>query len=434
MTTDFVKEIQPSGDKIIIDVDTFHISTETLLSEPSISRPDSFLLGTFTDDIYGTTRADILTQFHYPEAYQYMDPTIAETTADSAVLNISYSAKSFFGLSESPVQFSVYELNDSLIRKENYYTNINPSKYVDFSKPLVKQVETVDSTSTSSKTSLKNIRIKMSDEFVQRFFTTDPLTYASKYNFLKFFKGLYITTTFGSATLINISDIQLILHTHYKYKSDGSTALSPLTFPANIEVRRVNRVEHSNQNPALLTDANLNYICAPANYYTQIKIPIGRMRDRIAPKITNKGKRLVINSSILTVNIADKDSLGTALPYISNMLLIKKDKMADFFANKELPSDTIAFNSSISSTAISATKYKYYYKFDALAKLILDEIENTNHQELEMVLVPVKLKYSSSSSTTLMEVNPSYSMEAAAIYSGKNSRIPMKMEVVFSGF
>ncbi|VBB48652.1 conserved hypothetical protein [uncultured Paludibacter sp.] len=429
MTTDLVKEIQPTGDQITIKTDTFHISTETQLVESIISRPDSFLLGSFKDDVYGNTKADILTQFYYPVNYKYMDSSLADTEPDSVVLTLNYYAGSYFGESNSPIEFSVYELKDSLKYSENYKTDINPSSWVDFSKSLGTYVETVDSTSEDSRTGLNSVRIKLSEEFLHRFFSSDDAIFQSDAKFLDFFKGLYITTTLGSATLINVNNVQMNLYCHYTYKSTNEKVNFTLNFSATEEIKRVNRIQHPNRNAALLADADLNYVCAPANYYTRLRIPIGRMRDRV--KVT--GKRLVVNSSILTVNVADKDSMGTSLPYVENMLLIKEDKMNDFFANKELPSDTVAFVSSLSKSATSATTYKYYYKFSSLANLILDEITNTSHDELNLLLIPVKLKYDSSSSS-IIEVIPSNSMEAAAVYSGKNSRVPMKMEVIFSGF
>lgn len=434
MSTDLVKEIQPTKDQISIDRDTFHMTTETVEVSNIISRPDSFLLGSFIDDIYGTTRADLITQLYYPVNYTYMDPAIAETVPDSVVVTINYTSTSFFGQSNSPMEFSVYELKTALNASTNYYSDLNPGDYADLSTKLGSCVETIDSASVDEKTELNTVRVKLSNEFMQRFFTNDESTFTSEAKFLEFFKGLYITTTFGNATLLNVNNVQLNLYCHYTYKSDNSKVKFTLNFPASSEIRSINRVLHPYRKSSLMTDQNYNYVCAPANYYTKIRIPIGRMREKVK---VSANKQLVINSSILTVNAANKDTLGTSLPYISNLMLFKgtTDDLNTFFKNKDLPTDSTAFVASISSKATSSTTYKYYYTFSGLEDLIETELKNTNGPEyLDMLLVPVILKYSSTSSTTLSEVVPSYTMEAAAVYSGKNSRIPMKMEVVFSGF
>lgn len=434
MTSDLVKNIQPSDDLISIKADTFHIQTQTVEVPSIISRPDSFLLGSFKDDFYGGTKADVVAQLYYPVKYTYMSSDIAETTADSAVVTINYTASSFFGLSNSPVEFSVFELKKSLNYSSNYFTDIDASEYADFNKLLGKTVETIDSANVDSRTELNSVRIKLSNEFLQRFFTRDESIYQSDANFLNFFKGIYVTTTFGKATLLNVDNIQLNLYCHYKYKSNNSEVKFTLNFPASKEVKRINRVEHYEKNANILTDKNLNYVCAPSNYYTKVRIPVGRMRERI--KVSGN-KHLVVNSSIIKMHIFDRDTLGTKLPYVANMMLFKGniEELNLFFKNKDLPTDSTAFITSVNYEATSATTYRYFYSFEGLAKLIQAEVEKTNGADyVDLLLVPVKLKYSSSSSTTVTEVIPSYSMEGAAIYSGKNNRIPMKMEVVFSGF
>lgn len=434
LTSDLVQKIQPEDDLIIVERDTFHIQTETVEVPNIISRPDSFLLGSFKDEFYGGTKADVLAQLYYPVKYKYMDADVAETTADSAVVTINYTASSFFGATNSPVEFSVYELKKSLNFSSNYFSDINATEYADFSKLMGKSVETIDSATVDSRTELNSVRIKLSSEFLQRFFTKDETIFQSDENFFNFFKGVYVTTTFGKATLLNVDNIQLNLYCHYKYKSNGSEVKFTLNFPASKEVKRVNRVEHYEKNANVLTDKNLNYVCSPSNYYTKVRIPVGRLRQRV--KVSGN-KNLVVNSSIIKMYVADKDTLGTKLPYVANMMLFKgnTDELNTFFKNKSLPTDSTAFITSVNYEATSATTLRYFYSFDGLAKLIESEIKKANGVEyLDLLLVPVKLKYSSSSSTTVSEVIPSYSMEGAAIYSGKNNRIPMKMEVVFSGF
>lgn len=429
MTTELGRHVQLDGDTIILKVDTFQLSTSSEIVDYEISRPDSFLLGLYKDNIYGTTGASILTQFMPPVNYHYMDSTIATTYPDSVVVTLNYYATSFFGKSSSPMQFKVYELKNKLDYNANYYTNINPNDYVNFSMPLDSVVETIDSAAEDSRTGLNSIRIKLSNKFVTRFFSKSDSVYKDKETFLNFFKGLYITRAYGSATLINIHDVTLTAYNHYVYKNSGETVPFPLTFSSSNEVKQVNSIIQE-RNPALLTNTEYNQVCAPANYYTKISIPIGRMRDSL-----NVGNRhLVINSAILDVNVANKDSLGTKLPYVSNMMLVRADKLDNFFANGDLPSDTTAFVESISKKAITSTTYSYYYRFSSLATLIQDRIENTNDEVMEMYLVPVIKQYASSTSTTVSKIIPSYIMEAAAVYSGTNSKIPMKLKVVYSGF
>ena len=59
--------IQPPGDKISVTFDRFNINSEDYSVDFMYSRPDSFLLGTFSDNTYGTVHADILAQVEYPK-------------------------------------------------------------------------------------------------------------------------------------------------------------------------------------------------------------------------------------------------------------------------------------------------------------------------------------------------------------------------------
>ena len=54
--------IQPVEDQIVVLSERFDISSEDYAVASMFSRPDSFLLGTFYDEKYGTIHADIFAQ------------------------------------------------------------------------------------------------------------------------------------------------------------------------------------------------------------------------------------------------------------------------------------------------------------------------------------------------------------------------------------
>lgn len=428
------KEIQPTDDQIYLKTDTFHLSSETYAVDNIISRPDSFLLGTFVDNVYGTTRADILGQVYFPKNYKYYDSSIAVTEPDSVNLLLAFDSS--FGSTTSPMEISVYELKETFQYMENYPSNLDPSLYVDYNKLLGKELMTVVNSLDSTRNT--SVSIKLSADFVKRFFNTDPSIFTSEANFYNFFKGLYITTNYGSSTMLNISGIYLNLYYHYTYKSDGKVVKGSLTFPASLEAKQVNRVLHPTRTLVLNPNDEVNYISSPANYYTRVNIPLKRIRERV----NVDGKHLMVNSAILRLDAVDKDVTGSELPYINNMLLVKESALSTFFKDRKLTSDTCAFLTSISRTNITAETYKYFYTFNQLATLIKTELAKPIAEQkdnLTMVLVPVSPGYtttSSSSSTvsTLTSINQNSQLEAVGVYSGKNKKIPMKLEVVFSGF
>ena len=430
-------DIQPTGDKISLKVDTFHLSSETVPVDKIVSKPDSLLLGTFIDDFLGTTRADILTQLALPTVnYTYLDESVAITIPDSIVVNMAFS--SYFGVSTSPIEISIYEMKKALNDKENYYSNIDPSSYVDFSQKLNAAAELL--TIKDGLTGKKNtqLSIKLSDAFLQRFFTKNPSIFTTQANFVNFFKGLYVTTDFGSSAMVNIRNLSMTLHYHYVYKNDPTQAKIKgyHTFPANSEVVKVNRIQHPFRTLTVSPADEFNYLASPANYHTKVRIPLARLRQRVK----TGDKHLDVNSAILKINVQDRSKWGTGsiIPYISGMLLIKESAMDDFFTKHQLPVDTVSFITTLGYENITATTYKYNYTFNNLANLIESELKkNSTEEYLDMILVPVSLLQMASSGysqSSLSEVNQSTQMEAVSIYSGKNKEIPMKLEVVYSGF
>ncbi len=201
---------------------------------------------------------------------------------------------------------------------------------------------------------------------------------------------------------------------------------------------KVNRVQHPFRTLTINPNDEFNYLASPANYHTKVRIPLARLRQRIK----TGDKHLDVNSAVLKLNVQDRSKwgagTGSVIPYISSVLLIKESAIDDFFTKHELPSDTVSFVATLGYENITATTYKYNYTFSNLANLIENELKkNSTDEYLDMVLVPVSLVQSSSASSSqsyLTEVNQSTQVEAVSIFSGKNKEIPMKLEVVYSGF
>ncbi len=431
------KEIQPTDDKIVLKADTFHLSTLSQTVDHIISRPDSMLLGTYIDDVLGTTRADLLTQLAIPsKEFTYLDPSVAITTPDSVIVNMSFY--SYFGVTTSPIEISIYEMKKALSDKENYYSDINPAEYVDFSKKLNAKSELLTIKDGVSGTIQTSLSVKLSNEFLQRIFTTDPKNYKTQAGFQEFFKGLYVTTDFGSSAMINVSSLTMTLYYHYIYNNDPTKAKikSYQAYHANSEVVKVNRVQHPFRNLNITPNDQYNILASPSNYQTKVRIPIGRMRQRV-----NVGdKRLDINSALLKLEVQDRASWApnSIIPYVGNMLLIKEEALDAFFKEHKLPSDTVSFLASLGSESVTATTYKYNYSFSNMSAFLKNEFKKKNNAEyIDMVLLPVSVLSSSSSSSstsTISAVVQATEMQAVSIFSGKHKETPIRMEVVYSGY
>ena len=435
--TDIGLGIQPSSDQISVKPDTFHLTSETVFVESIYSKADSFLLGSYYDTKFGSTKAEILAQVNCPVGFKFP----ANAIADSATIVLSYNT--WFGNKFSPLDVNIYEMNKGTFDYSALYsTNIDPSLYTDQSVKLGERIFTAKDAS-KLRADTTSIVFKLSPAFVTRFF--DDSNYSSTDKFLAFFKGIYITANFGSASLLNISQIHLRYFYHYNYTTKSvltgndsiATVNNNLDFPANSEVRQVNRILHSDRNTVVKPAAGVNYVASPANLNTRIGIPLFRIDKRMNDSIPNK--KININSAIIKVEATNIDVDTVSAPTVRYMLLIKESAVDRFFKNKELPTDTCAMLGSHSIALIVNTtdQYQDYYTY-SVAKLIANELKvskqkgTTPADKLNMVLIPVQVTFDSNSLPT--SVKQSNSMSAVTIKGGSNTDSPMRINLIYSGF
>jgi hypothetical protein len=139
-----------------------------------------------------------------------------------------------------------------------------------------------------------------------------------------------------------------------------------------------------------------------------------------------------------------------AMPVVNYMLLVKESDLQNFFNNKVLPSDTstVSVLGQFTSTLNTTTGlYEYYYYYD-LAKIVANELKvakrnnTTLAENMKMVLVPVSVATSSTSSTTVTSCKQQYKISGITIRSGKvidpssGNKVtePMMLKLIYSGF
>lgn len=437
--------VLPEEDLIVVGVDSFGVQSALQKVDYIYSAPDSFLLGE-CDSRFGTLHADILTQFACPIDYQY--PETAEV--DSVCLFLYYT--SWYGDGNSPMSLSVHEMDKNTFRyTELYPSNINVSDYCSMEdstfvlrRPrVVTAASPTDSIySSSSEKYVPYIRFRMSDEFAQSFFRRND--YSSQEVFNQNFKGLLISSEFGSATLLYIGQITMAVYYHSTYQKAGrDTTINDMkSFYANSEVRQVNHILYENAPWTELEGLNdsINFIVSPANIYTELSVPIQLMGDSIRNKLGSK--RPYVNRAKLTVDVlnvysgatADKTPDDWAQP-ASYMLLLKKSASERFFKERELPNDTCAILSSLTTGVDSVGNTIYYYEYDISTLLTQQLRQQLDIDSLRMLLVPVHVSSTSSGSSVIVSsVQPQHTVSSTVIRSANNRENPMRFEVVYSGF
>ena len=386
--------ILPENDKITAKADTFHInsSTEKVKSVLVSNRMRIYMLGKYQNEILDvTTNGSLLAQVTYPQQNLRFETS---AVIDSMVLEVNVAAI----FNAENVSFNIYELKKQLQFRHNYFTDINDDEYVDFGSQLgsitLSEVALDTINKRIERDTTHNFRIKLSDAFAQRF--KDESIYADANTFKKAIKGIYVQATSGNTILYsNLLELQL----YYRYPANEEMKSRTLIFPANNEVRQVNRVEHTGLEAALDNKPeNREYVYAPAGFFTTIDIPLKTIVETTA----SEGKRIGLNAARLTIAVDKRD---TIVPMPRYLLLIKKDKMQAFFEENKLPerNSESSFVGMLSSSDSTYTFDLTYFTQKAINSAELEE------EIVQMVIVPVNITLSSSgayaSVSNLMELS-----------------------------
>jgi len=428
-------------DMIIVLADTFSISSAVDSCDAIISQADSFLLGEIETD-YGLLRASVLTQLACPEGYSYPQGFTVDSV-DSICLFMAYT--SWVGDENSPLAINAYMMDRKTFRYNSTYpTDLKVEDYCSRDKSILTNhriviaSEKLDSIRNASGVYTPMIRMRVNDDFLQYFASIQ--SFESQEAFNEVFKGLLLETSFGSATMLNISDIALGVYYHFKYNKAGrDTIVNDMkAFYANSEVRTVNHLSYRDKREwveILQNDSDTyNYIIAPAGVYTRLRVPMTQIADSIFANVGEK--RPYVNKAEVRVsveNMDEEEGRNGWLDPAKYMLLIRESSLSRFFKNKELPSDTCALLGELTQGIDSVGNEIYYYSYDLSDFLVNQLRKEANDSILNMLLVPVTIGTSSTtlSSSTVSSVQQQQTMSATKIRSAKNG---MKLEIVYSGF
>jgi hypothetical protein len=154
------------------------------------------------------------------------------------------------------------------------------------------------------------------------------------------------------------------------------------------------------------------------------------MSKRIYSKIGDK--QLNINAAEIIIENTQNDSTDGYMGRPYYLLALTTEQFDDFIKYNTIPSTT-------DTTAVIATynSSKGGYKLD-LAYFITKYLRNEMVEEddvIEMILMPVNLETSTSStSTSISSIKPLTKLAATTIRSGKNEHSPMRIKILYNGF
>jgi len=318
--------IQPGKDVISVGSDTLFLTAKTSQVDSIFAKTKNPVLGEYIDPLYGKIKSDYVGEFYYPEGLAFKDGAII----DSVRLSIAYS--SWVGDSLAPMKISAYELTKTLPTSK-FYTNFNIDGYYDPDSPIGEATYSVASSRKVSDYYTDSIEyymdVKLPNSLGQKILNYQidhPETPINTNIFHQLLKGLYITTTFGKGTVLNVDYTHLFVHYHYIGKSStgaDSTYVNSLGISITPEVTQINRIQNTN-NQLLLENDEYTYLKSPAGVITEITFPLSQIADQLESHSLS-----LANLTIQALPNESEEKFKLSPPQA--VLLINKDSLSGFF-------------------------------------------------------------------------------------------------------
>ena len=418
--------IQPPSDSIYVATDTIVLKARTIPVDSVYARTISGVLGKYEDNLFGTIKSDYLCQFYYSDSTKFKDNV---QSIDSVKFSIDFAL--FSGDSLAPMGLSVYEIVKNL--PENFYTNVNPAPYIGANpKLLTSGAYTVNGAKkvAAYQTGYPQ-RVIQSDlgvQFGQRIFdyykSSEP---KNKDSFNKMFGGTYVTTTFGSGTLIDV--IYTSIDIYYKWKdikgnhdkTQDTIRNTMFTLSVTPEIIQLNHVQNENPQSLFTEGTGQTYMKTPAGVFSEVIFPIKEISEHMQTSTVDY--KTVTSAQFSLKGYTEKETSDPfSLQRPENVLLIDKDSVQKFFSKRQLPDG---------KSSIHATRNTTYntYSFNNISSLI-NHYREKNVETATFLVIPVDVTRDASTRAIVGVYN--YLKPSTSIL--RNDASNMRMELIYSRF
>ena len=365
--------LTPDGDIITVTNDScFAVSRTIKAADSLIIMTSQCNLGRFTEQGSGARlEAGYMTQLGCMENFTFADSVygignhvfpqwfidkVGDQKPYYANLTLYYS--SYFGDPANPIRIEVFPLDKMLDPDTRYYPDVDPSLFCDIQAEPMASI-TVSGQNMQNSDSLRSLTnynpciiIPLPDSLaktiLESYFDPDRRHYFSdSKSFMEnLCKGFYIRCTQGDGTLFYID--RTILDINFKYigfDDDDEPQLESrmAEFQGNSEVLQLNSIKWTGLENQL-ADNSCTWIRSPFGTITEITLPIDEMRD----------DNYVLNAAQLRLSTAVTPSSQYKPSVPGTLLLVRKEKMQEFFAKNNNTDKTESF------TATYSTKYGTY--------------------------------------------------------------------------
>lgn len=371
------------------------------------------LLGAYSDEDYGSFRADFITQLRNAPGFTFTH-TPEGGRIDSVELRLIFGRNDYVGSEKAPMQISVYEVPKGFTGSE--YSQTSLDSYADESKLLGERVihlaQDTTSYSYGANGRALGLSIKLNRELGERFYKAslnnkDYFSTQKKFND-NLLGGLYVTVSSGSGAVIKVQATDLVIH--YQAKADTANIKATESF---INTRLTAHADGINNEikAELFTDADYTYSKGPAGVQTAIVLPKAQMERLLAsqPAGLQIGTNWTLADTQFKIEIDNPSTIQLNPP--AYMMLMPVDSVPTYF--KRGMTERTQSATSYLSTAYSTASA--YYNFFNVSRVITEHLkQHAKHsagkwsvaEDLELRLVPVeRITSQSGSSVITAEIN-----------------------------
>ncbi|MDO4160893.1 MAG: DUF4270 domain-containing protein [Prevotellaceae bacterium] len=463
-TTDSIgTSLTDNKDLLSVATDTFTVTSSSLVVDSVLARNTIGYLGKIRDpETSAYITGDFMAQFAsfedytLPERDSILSLENGDIIADSVHIRLYYDE--FYGDSLSAMNMTVYELSKPYEEGVNYYSNFDPFKNgmirtdanaLRKNKTYTLTDMTVSEEEREDDDYTPNIKIDLSNDeyidadgvsyknygtYILKKYYEDPSYFKNSYSFIhNVCPGMYFKVNDGLGSMAYIYMSQLRVYFNYAYSD--SVYVGACVFSGTEEVlQKTNVINDDNVINELASDNSCTHLKTPAGIFTELTLPVEDIKLNHENDTLNTAKIVLTRYNNKTFNDYN-------LPAPSTLLMIPKDSLNSFFENQEVPDYEGSFIATTSSTYNT-------YTFNNVADIITtmynnrqqglasnSNWENEHPDWNKVVVVPVTLTYSSSSSSTIVKTVHDMSLTGTRLVGGsENPYDEIKVSVIYSKF
>lgn len=463
--------IMPNQDLVSTEQAVFPVVTRSVKTGAVVANTNSCYLGSIVDpETRAKTTAGFLAQFHVQENYKlpHFDKMLKDESghvmADSCILRVLHDE--YLGDSLATMKLTVQELDTNRVMEENttYYTDIDPTRYINPMSPYKKTVtyspydQTKSTAAQHNQRHYRSIPVRLDSRlgsFILNKYYENPTYFSNSHRFARHVcAGFYFEHTGGLGAMIksDITTLDIYFRYQSKTKAGKDTIVAGLQrLGTTEEVIQNTRVDNEIPAHMLRADNPYTYIKTPAGIYTEATLPLA---DIISTRHYND----TINGARITFRTHNTDTPDAfRLPKPEYLLMLRVADMKSFFAKNSLPDNQTSFlarydnekGQAYTFDNISALLSVLRQERDQGAQILPTDNEMSRKVKWEaweaknpnwnkIALVPVGADFSTTTSAigtttrTLRRVRNAYGLSSVKLEGGAGN--PIEISVIYSRF